>query len=176
MQKSKNYNLKLPEPEDYIIVGDFNFNFETLDSLIKELKDFLSVEGGDGDNLLALLKKKADLENGKVKKEQLPNLDEYLDLSWHTNKSGFPSRGDSKKIYIDKEKNTIYKWSGSAYVELSKSLSIGETKGTAFDGARGKALEDEMQKRYTKDEVDKMIAKLKEEISGDIITQILAYS
>ena len=36
--------------------------------------------------------------------------------------------------------NNTYRWSGSQFVEISKSLVIGTTTGTAFDGALGNAV------------------------------------
>lgn len=48
----------------------------------------------------------------------------------------------SSKIYVDKDTNKTYRWSGSTFVEISSSLALGETSSTAFPGDRGKALED----------------------------------
>ena len=181
MQKTKNYNLNKPDPDDYVIVGDLNFNMDEIDKLIKAVNDALDVLSTDGVNLMDLLKKKADLDDkGKVLVSQLPDLDVYKDVLMYEARGNFPSSGNSKKLYIDKSGSKIYRWTGSTYVELSPQLKIGEVKDTAFDGARGKALEDAMKNRYTKKEVDELLSASKkeiiEEISGDILEQIIAFS
>lgn len=181
MQKTKNYNLNKPDPDDYVIVGDLNFNMDEIDKLIKAVNDALDVLSTDGVNLMDLLKKKADLDDkGKVLVSQLPDLDVYKDVLIYEARGNFPATGNTKKLYVDKAGAKIYRWTGSTYVELSPQLKIGEVKDTAFDGARGKALEDAMKNRYTKKEVDDLLSASKkqiiEEISGDILEQILAYS
>ncbi|MFQ8697695.1 MAG: hypothetical protein ACLR8B_04935 [Peptoniphilus harei] len=181
MQKTKNYNLNKPDPDDYVIVGDLNFNMDEIDKLIKAVNDALDVLSTDGVDLMDLLKKKADLdEKGKVLVSQLPDLDIYKDVLMYGARGNFPSTGNTKKLYVDKSGAKIYRWTGSTYVELSPQLKIGEVKDTAFDGARGKALEDAMKQRYTKKEVDDLLDAYKkqiiEEINSDILEQILAYS
>lgn len=181
MLKTKNYKLNKPEADDYVIVSDLNYNMDEIDKLIKAVNDALELLSTNGVNLMDLLKKKADLdEKGKVLVSQLPDLDVYKDVLMYEARGNFPASGNAKKLYVDKAGAKIYRWTGSAYVELSPQLEIGEVEDTAFDGARGKALEDEMEKRYTKKEVDELIAqelkKFKEEINNDILEQILAYS
>ena len=181
MLKTKNYNLNKPEADDYVIVGDLNYNMDEIDKLIKAVNDALDVLSTDGVSLMDLLKKKADLdEKGKVLESQLPDLDIYKDVLMYGARGNFPSSGNVKKLYVDKSGNKIYRWTGSTYVELSPQLKIGEVEDTAFDGARGKALEDAMKKRYTKKEVDDLLDAYKkeiiEEINSNILEQILAYS
>ena len=181
MQKTKNYNLNKPEADDYVIVGDLNYNMDKIDKLIKAVNDALDVLSTDGVSLMDLLKKKADLDSkGKVLESQLPDLDVYKDVLMYEARGNFPSSGNVKKLYVDKSGSRIYRWTGSSYVELSPQLKIGEVEDTAFDGARGKALEDAMKNRYTKKEVDDLLDAYKkeiiEEIHSDIIEQILAYS
>ena len=48
---------------------------------------------------------------------------------------------EAGKIYVDMSTNKTYRWSGFAYIEISASLVIGTTQGTAFEGSRGSALE-----------------------------------
>ena len=50
--------------------------------------------------------------------------------------------GESGKIYIDKATNITYRWSGTAYVEISPSLALGETSSTAYPGNKGKTTTD----------------------------------
>lgn len=181
MLKTKNYNLNKPEADDYVIVGDLNYNMDEIDKLIKAVNDALDVLSTDGVSLMDLLKKKADLDSkGKVLESQLPDLDIYKDVLMYGARGNFPSTGNVKKLYVDKSGNKIYRWTGSTYVELSPQLKIGEVEDTAFDGARGKVLEDAMKNRYTKKEVDDLLDAYKkqiiEEIHSDIIEQILAFS
>ena len=76
--------------------------------------------------------------SGLVPSSQLPS---YVDdvLEYET-KSSFPSTGEGGKIYVDISTNLTYRWSGSAYVEISKSLALGETSSTAYAGDKGKTL------------------------------------
>ena len=87
---------------------------------------------------------KADLNtSGKVLSSQLPSyVDDVLEYSA---KSNFPSTGESGKIYVDTATNLTYRWSGSAYVEISQSLALGETSSTAYRGDRGKIAYDHSQ-------------------------------
>ena len=45
--------------------------------------------------------------------------------------------GETGKIYVALDTNLTYRWSGSAYVEISPSLALGETSSTAYRGDRG---------------------------------------
>lgn len=81
------------------------------------------------------LSSKADLENGKVPSSQLPS---YVDdVEEYTSKSSFPATGTTGKIYVDTTTNLTYRWSGTAYVEISPSLALGETSSTAYAGNKG---------------------------------------
>ena len=74
--------------------------------------------------------------DGKVPSSQLPSyVDDVLEFN---TKSSFPSTGESGKIYVAKDTNLTYRWSGSAYVEISPSLALGETSSTAYPGDKGK--------------------------------------
>lgn len=73
--------------------------------------------------------------NGKVPSSQLPAyVDDVLE---YTSKSSFPTTGETGKIYVDTTTNLTYRWSGSAYVEISPSLALGTTSSTAYRGDRG---------------------------------------
>lgn len=75
-------------------------------------------------------------EDGKVLSSQLPSyVDDVLE---YASISNFPSTGESGKIYVALDTNITYRWGGSSYVQISQSLAIGETSGTAYDGAKGK--------------------------------------
>lgn len=80
--------------------------------------------------------------NGKVPSSQLPSyVDDVLE---YDNKASFPSTGETGKIYVDKATNLTWRWSGSAYVEISPSLALGETSSTAYAGDKGKAVADSL--------------------------------
>ena len=75
---------------------------------------------------------------GQVPARQLPSfVDDVLE---YASKSAFPARGETGKIYVALDTNLTWRWSGSAYVEISKSLALGETSSTAYPGDKGKAL------------------------------------
>lgn len=181
MQKSKNYKLNKPEADDYVLIEDLNYNTDLVDKLIKAIRDDLEVLSTDGVSLKDLLAKKADLDSkGKVLKDQLPDLDIYKDVLMYNARGNFPGTGNAKKVYVDKATGRIYRWTGSTYAELSKSLEIGDKDGQAFDGARGKAMEDDLKKRYTNAQVDQKLKSTKKEIlveiKSNIIDQIIALS
>lgn len=46
---------------------------------------------------------------------------------------------ETGKIYVDVTNNKTYRWSGTAYIEISASLALGETSSTAYAGDKGKA-------------------------------------
>ena len=56
--------------------------------------------------------------------------------------ASLPATGETGKIYITLDDNKTYRWGGSAYVEISASLALGETDATAYRGDRGKAAYD----------------------------------
>ncbi len=86
----------------------------------------------------------AELDSaGKVPSAQLPSyVDDVLE---YASLSAFPATGESGKIYVAADTNLSYRWSGSAYVEISPSLALGETSSTAYRGDRGKAAYDHAQ-------------------------------
>lgn len=75
-------------------------------------------------------------ENGKIPASQLPSyVDDVLEFE---NKAAFPTTGESGKIYVAKDTNLTWRWSGTDYVEISQSIALGETSSTAFRGDYGK--------------------------------------
>lgn len=70
--------------------------------------------------------------SGKVPSSQLPAyVDDVLE---YDNKTKFPATGEAGKIYVAKDTNLTYRWSGTAYIEISPSLAIGTTSSTAAAG------------------------------------------
>lgn len=83
---------------------------------------------------------KADLVDGKVPESQLPAyVDDVLVFD---NVAAFPAVGEDGKIYIAEDTNLTYRWTGTAYAEISPSLALGETSSTAYRGDRGKIAYD----------------------------------
>lgn len=81
--------------------------------------------------------------NGHVPSSQLPSyVDDVLEYG---SKSKFPTTGETGKIYVDTSTNLTYRWSGTAYIEVSQSLALGETSATAYRGDRGKIAYDHSQ-------------------------------
>lgn len=86
----------------------------------------------------------AELDStGKVPSSQLPSfVDDVLE---YDKQFSFPTTGEAGKIYIAQDTNKTYRWSGSAYVEISASLALGETSSTAYRGDKGKTAYDHSQ-------------------------------
>ena len=78
--------------------------------------------------------------SGRIPASQIPggfdNIEEYDNLA------AFPTTGEEGKIYVAKDTNLTYRWTGSQYVEISPSLALGETATTAYRGDRGKVAYD----------------------------------
>lgn len=87
-------------------------------------------------------------EDGKVPADQLPSyVDDVLEFA---SKSNFPSTGEKGKIYVDLSTENIYRWSGSAYTEISPSLI------TQADIKKLQGIEDGAQKNnVTQEMIDK---------------------
>lgn len=96
----------------------------------------------------------AELDStGKVPSSQLPSfVDDVLE---YASSSSFPTTGESGKIYIAKDTNKTYRWSGTAYVEISPSLALGETSSTAYRGDRGKTAYDHSQSTHARTDATK---------------------
>ena len=72
---------------------------------------------------------------GIINQANLPSyVDDVLEFA---NKTAFPTKGESGKIYVDQATNITYRWGGTAYVEISPSLALGTTSSTAFRGDYG---------------------------------------
>ena len=92
-------------------------------------------------------------ENGKVPSSQLPSYVDDVIEGYYWDGSFFYDIGhtieiyppESGKIYIELNSGKTYRWSGSAYVEISASLALGETSSTAYRGDRGKTAYDHSQ-------------------------------
>lgn len=75
---------------------------------------------------------------GKVPSSQLPSfVDDVIEAA---NFAALPAEGEGGKIYVTLDDNKTYRWGGSAYAEISASIALGETAGTAYEGSKGAAL------------------------------------
>ena len=80
---------------------------------------------------------------GKVPSSQLPSfVDDVLEYDSQT---GFPETGEDGKIYVAKDTNKTYRWSGTTYVEIAGGVALGETALTAYRGDRGKTAYEHSQ-------------------------------
>jgi hypothetical protein len=62
---------------------------------------------------------KADLVDGKVPSSQLPSyVDDVVEAD---SLAALPATGETSKIYVTKDTNKTYRWTGSVYVEISAS-------------------------------------------------------
>lgn len=91
----------------------------------------------------------AELDStGKVPAAQLPSyVDDVLEFS---TKAQFPQTGETGKIYVAKDTNLTYRWTGTQYLEISQSLALGETPSTAYPGDKGKTNRDALNSMPTK--------------------------
>lgn len=81
--------------------------------------------------------------DGKVPSSQLPG---YVDdVEEYDSKDSFPQTGEDGKIYVAEDTNLTYRWSGSAYVEISPSLALGTTSSTAYYGDKGQTAYEHSQ-------------------------------
>ena len=81
-------------------------------------------------------------QEGKVPSSQLPSfVDDVIEVA---TLDELPATGEAGKIYVTKDTNLTYRWSGSKYVEISASLALGETSSTAYAGDKGKATTDSL--------------------------------
>jgi hypothetical protein len=124
----------------------------------------------------------AELDStGKVPATQLPSfVDDVLE---YANLASFPVTGETGKIYVAIDTNLVYRWSGTVYISISSSLTLGETSTTAYRGDRGKIAYDHSQiitgnpHGTSKSDIglsnvtnDAQIKKLSSSIIGDIPT------
>lgn len=125
------------------------------DALQKEIEDRKAGDTTITNSLNAFISTKgqpgglAELDStGKVPAAQLPSyVDDVLEFS---TKAQFPQTGETGKIYVAKDTNLTYRWTGTQYLEISQSLALGETPSTAYPGDKGKANRDALNSMPTK--------------------------
>lgn len=125
------------------------------DALQKEIEDRKAGDTTITNSLNAFISTKgqpsglAELDStGKVPAAQLPSyVDDVLEFS---TKAQFPQTGETGKIYVAKDTNLTYRWTGTQYLEISQSLALGETPSTAYPGDKGKTNRDALNSMPTK--------------------------
>lgn len=118
----------------WILIGDTS-------ELNSKVQQFINSKGAP--NGLASLN-----ESGIIPSAQLPSyVDDVIEVDTFSN---LPGTGESGKIYIVQDTNLTYRWSGTDYVEISKSLALGETSSTAYAGDKGKATTDKVNRMSDK--------------------------
>lgn len=125
------------------------------DALQKEIEDRKAGDTTITNSLNAFISTKgqpgglAELDStGKVPAAQLPSyVDDVLEFS---TKAQFPQTGETGKIYVAKDTNLTYRWTGTQYLEISQSLALGEIPSTAYPGDKGKANRDALNSMPTK--------------------------
>lgn len=128
--KEDKANLKALAYKDSLAKADVGLGNVTNDAQVKRS------EMGVADGVATLD------ETGKVPAAQLPSyVDDVLE---YDNLAAFPATGESGKIYVAKDTNKTYRWSGTAYVEISASIALGETSSTAYAGNKGKQNADDI--------------------------------
>ena len=84
--------------------------------------------------------------DGLILTSQLPSyVDDVLEFA---TLADFPTTGESGKIYVATNTNLTYRWTGTTYVEISKSIALGETSSTAYRGDRGKIAYEHSQAEH----------------------------
>jgi len=130
-------NVTIPNPQD---TATADLEKVKIDGTTYDVTDADAIHSAD----VGVANGVAELDaNGFVPQAQLPSyVDDVLE---YASMSAFPATGESGKIYVALDTNKTYRWSGSAYVEISESLALGETNSTAYRGDRGKTAYDHSQ-------------------------------
>lgn len=93
------------------LTGNFGVNWGDIAGTLSDQTDLQNV-----------LNLKADLVDGKVPSSQLPSyVDDVIEVATY---SALPTTGETGKIYVVLDTNLIYRWSGSAYIEIKDSSAV----------------------------------------------------
>lgn len=137
------------QENSWILIGDTS-------AISNQLQDLINSKGSA--NGIASLD-----EQGVVPSAQLPSyVDDVIDVYATYDKSvegvlsniqlfsnqekTTPITPESGKIYIDVEGNYQFRWTGTIYTTVGAPTVLGEVTGTAYDGGKGKALSDKINK------------------------------
>ena len=106
----------------------------------------------------------AELDStGKVPSVQLPSfVDDVIEGYLYSGKLYKESAhinqitGETGKIYVDLHTEKTYRWSGTAFVVISDTITLGETSTTAYRGDRGKVAYDHSQTAHARTDATKV--------------------
>lgn len=141
------------QEDSWILIGDTS-------AISNQLQGLINSKGSA--NGIASLDKQ-----GVVPSAQLPSyVDDVIDVYATYDKSAegvlsniqlfsnqektTPITPESGKIYIDVEGNYQFRWTGTIYTTVGAPTVLGEVTGTAYDGGKGKALSDKINKMSNK--------------------------
>lgn len=78
----------------------------------------ITLGSGNIDDIVEALEHKANLVNGKIPTDELP--DDYTKCIFeYPSVAEFPDSGESGKLYIALDTNVVYRWDGADYVAIS---------------------------------------------------------
>lgn len=130
-----------------IIVTDTTVNgiqmtSDNIDNLLEDLFFLGEISTNTITGLEDALHKKADLVDGVIPSYQLPSYVDDIIEGELVNDTEFDVEGfiiipENRKIYVDIVTNKSYRWGGSVFVEISKSIALGTTANAAFRGDYG---------------------------------------
>lgn len=94
-------------------------------------------------------------DNGVVLAQYLPSyVDDVIEGTYRSatrfDRDGSPVTLEKDKIYLDINTNKVYRYGGSALVEIPLGVALGETSSTAYRGDRGKIAYDHSQTATTR--------------------------
>lgn len=126
-----------------LLVRELEDRFGETLAAIEQFKKDVNDEIDDFKALVGAPNGMAPLDgDAKVPAAYLPSyVDDVLE---YATRAAFPVTGETGKIYVSLDDNLTYRWSGSTYIEISKSLGLGETATTAYPGNKGKKNADDI--------------------------------
>jgi hypothetical protein len=126
----------------------YSYTYEAIDGPLLSVDKTLSISTASStENGMMSFSDKAKLDSidvttlvntvdGLIPAAYLPSyVDDVLEYS---SVNTFPETGEAGKIYVDTTTNLTYRWTGTQYIEVSKSLGLGETASAAYPGDKGK--------------------------------------
>jgi hypothetical protein len=86
-----------------------------------------------------------DADNSALRVTGISGGEGEPEILEYENAAAFPETGESEKIYIAIDTNSMYRWDGADYAGMSGGVALGETETTAYRGDRGKTAYDHSQ-------------------------------
>ena len=146
-----------------------------------DLTGNINLDAGDVGAIAASLKGAnngvAELDGtGKVPSAQLPSfVDDVIEGYLHQGKFYKESAhttaitGEAGKIYVDLASLKTYRWSGTAFVVISDTITLGETSSTAFRGDRGKTAYEHSQAAHAPSNAERNVI-IEVKVNGKTVT------